>query len=298
MSVGKIKEFDMSERNWRAYGDRMEMYFKANAVKEELKLLILIASMGDAAYELLSDLASPKKPSALEYELVMEMMLNHLDPKPSLLAERYRFRQPAALEGAERDAAAVEPAAASGKMVGGYAPTSVAAIRQSETICSVRGSCLSCGGFGHRAVECKFRTYQCSQCGKVGHLRRVCPQKGAAMASGVRSGSVRGRGQGSGQARGGLSSARGIGRGAYDKWQTVSAGQRREDARSNWLVKDEREGDEGDEMEQFCHNLSLSHYKPLSVENGPQAARTPWSGTGLGPPPGLVEATRGDDSQE
>ncbi|KOB61554.1 putative retropepsins like ltr [Operophtera brumata] len=93
MSVGKIKEFDMSEGNWRAYGDRMEMYFKANAVKEELKLPILIASMGDAAYELLSDLASPKKPSALEYELVMEMMLNHLDPKPSLLAERYRFRQ-------------------------------------------------------------------------------------------------------------------------------------------------------------------------------------------------------------
>ncbi|KOB51854.1 Uncharacterized protein OBRU01_27034, partial [Operophtera brumata] len=69
MSVGKIKEFDMSEGNWRAYGDRMEMYFKANAVKEELKLPILIASMGDAAYELLSDLASPKKPSALEYEL-------------------------------------------------------------------------------------------------------------------------------------------------------------------------------------------------------------------------------------
>ncbi|KOB66779.1 polyprotein [Operophtera brumata] len=93
MSVGKIKEFDMSEGNWRAYGDRMEMYFMANAVKEELKLPILIASMGDAAYELLSDLASPKKPSALEYELVMEMMLNHLDPKPSLLAERYRFRQ-------------------------------------------------------------------------------------------------------------------------------------------------------------------------------------------------------------
>ncbi|KOB61556.1 Uncharacterized protein OBRU01_25060 [Operophtera brumata] len=88
MSVGNIKEFDMSEGNWRAYGDRMEMYFKANAIKEELKLPILIASMGDAAYELLSDLASPKKPSALEYELVMEMMLNHLDPKPSLLAER------------------------------------------------------------------------------------------------------------------------------------------------------------------------------------------------------------------
>ncbi|KOB76994.1 putative tick transposon [Operophtera brumata] len=158
----------MSEGNWRAYGDQLEMYFLANAVKEELKLPILIASM------------------ALEYELVMEMMLNHLDPKPSLLAKRYRFRQrrqeqsekqlfankdvtwlksvtlAAALEGAERDAAAVETAAASGKMVGGYAPTSVAAIRQSETICSVRGSCLSCGGFGHRAVECKFRTYQCS----------------------------------------------------------------------------------------------------------------------------------------
>lgn len=77
---------------WSSYVDRLEMYFKVNDVKDGLKLPTLIAVMGDEAYELLVNLASPKKPADLDYTTAVELLKDHLQPAPSALAERYRFR--------------------------------------------------------------------------------------------------------------------------------------------------------------------------------------------------------------
>ncbi|XP_050549236.1 uncharacterized protein LOC126910639 isoform X2 [Spodoptera frugiperda] len=93
MSIGKIKEFDMRSGLWTSYMDRLEMYFKVNKVTDEMKLPTMIASMGDEAYELLVNLASPNKPSELSFVQAGDLMQQHLQPPPSSLAERYRFRQ-------------------------------------------------------------------------------------------------------------------------------------------------------------------------------------------------------------
>ncbi|XP_061705624.1 uncharacterized protein K02A2.6-like [Cydia pomonella] len=93
MSVGKLKEFDVRNGQWASFVDRLEMYFLVNDIAEDRRLPTLIATMGDEAYELLVNLASPKKPSTLTYSQVVELMRQHLQPKPSALAERYRFRQ-------------------------------------------------------------------------------------------------------------------------------------------------------------------------------------------------------------
>lgn len=93
MAIGKISEFDVRSGLWSSYVDRLDMYFKVNKVEDDLKLPTLIASMGDEAYELLVNLASPDKPSDLSYKKVDELMRQHLQPAPSSLAERYRFRQ-------------------------------------------------------------------------------------------------------------------------------------------------------------------------------------------------------------
>lgn len=93
MPIGQVGEFDPTGGTWSSYQDRIEMYFKVNDVKEELKLPTLIAMMGNQAYELLVNLASPKKPSELAYSVAVEIMRGHLQPTPSVLAERYRFRQ-------------------------------------------------------------------------------------------------------------------------------------------------------------------------------------------------------------
>ncbi|XP_049872571.1 uncharacterized protein LOC126371309 [Pectinophora gossypiella] len=77
----------------------MEMYFQANSIDDEMRLPTLIAVIGEEAYDLLSSLASPKKPKELSYDQVTEIMKNHLEPKPSFMAERYRFRQRRQQEG-------------------------------------------------------------------------------------------------------------------------------------------------------------------------------------------------------
>lgn len=93
MACGKIGDFDVSSGNWTLYVERLEMFFKANDVPVEKYLPTLIAVMGAEAYELLSNLISPKKPSEVTYKEVNESMQRHLEPKPSFMAERYKFRQ-------------------------------------------------------------------------------------------------------------------------------------------------------------------------------------------------------------
>ncbi|XP_049886982.1 uncharacterized protein LOC126381553 [Pectinophora gossypiella] len=92
-SVGKLGEFEVKCGNWSSYIDRLEMYFVVNSVKDDLKLPTLIATMGEEAYELLVNLASPKKPKDLTFTEADDLMRKHLQPSPSALAERYRFRQ-------------------------------------------------------------------------------------------------------------------------------------------------------------------------------------------------------------
>ncbi|XP_063827129.1 uncharacterized protein LOC135076637 [Ostrinia nubilalis] len=93
MAVGKITEFDLDCGNWQLYAERLEMYFKVNGISEEMKLPTLITTMGDRAYELLTNLASPRKPADMTFKEVSEILQQHLNPKPSFLAERFVFRQ-------------------------------------------------------------------------------------------------------------------------------------------------------------------------------------------------------------
>lgn len=93
MTIGKLSEFNVRAGNWTLYVERAEMYFKVNEIKKELWLPTLIAAMGDEAYELISNLTSPAKPGESTYEVITQLMKDHLQPKPSFMAERYRFRQ-------------------------------------------------------------------------------------------------------------------------------------------------------------------------------------------------------------
>lgn len=230
MVVGQIREYDIKNGNWCAYCERLEMYFVANKIEDTIKLATLISVIGEEPYELLSTLASPKKPSELKYSEAVLLMKNHLQPKPSILAERYRFRQrrqsdgesvadyvaelkkmskscefgatleenlrdqlvcgiksevtrqrlfaeddnitysravklAITLEAAERDAGAVEQR-----------------VNTSIDIHAVTGShkCMTCGEEWHKTDNCKYKNYECSNCKRMGHLRRMCPTKSVA----------------------------------------------------------------------------------------------------------------------
>ncbi|XP_045769765.1 uncharacterized protein K02A2.6-like [Maniola jurtina] len=93
MSVGKLGEFNLSSGTWSTYIDRMEQYFLANDVKPNLQVPTLLACVGDATYELMVDLCSPKKPGEMTFSELVHLVKKHIQPTPSILAERYKFRK-------------------------------------------------------------------------------------------------------------------------------------------------------------------------------------------------------------
>ena len=52
MSIGKLNEFNVKSGTWSSYVERLCMYFKVNEVRGEMKVPILIATLGDEAYEI------------------------------------------------------------------------------------------------------------------------------------------------------------------------------------------------------------------------------------------------------
>ncbi|CAB3224561.1 unnamed protein product [Arctia plantaginis] len=75
------------------YNERMGQYLLVNNVKSELQVPTLIACVGYETYELMVDLSNPKKPTPdYKYEELVELMRKQLQPTPSILAERFKFR--------------------------------------------------------------------------------------------------------------------------------------------------------------------------------------------------------------
>ncbi|XP_052758233.1 uncharacterized protein LOC128202328 [Galleria mellonella] len=91
MSIGTIPEFRLHKDNWRIYVERLEQYLIVNKIPEELHVPTLITVMGVETYELLVTLCKPSKPKAKTFKELTLILENHL--QPSVLAERYKFRQ-------------------------------------------------------------------------------------------------------------------------------------------------------------------------------------------------------------
>ncbi|KAI5633133.1 hypothetical protein NE865_14146 [Phthorimaea operculella] len=92
MSIGKLETFDVRGGNWSQYVERMEEFFNVNKVEEEMKVSTLITVIGAECYELLVNLCTPKKPKEKSFKELSLLLENHLQPQPSILAERYKFR--------------------------------------------------------------------------------------------------------------------------------------------------------------------------------------------------------------
>ncbi|XP_039750964.1 uncharacterized protein LOC120627154 [Pararge aegeria] len=92
MSIGKITEFKVQSDNWKLYVERLEQYFLVNKIGLDLQVPTLITVMGAESYELLVSLCTPDKPNTKSFKELTSIMANHLQPKPSELAERYKFR--------------------------------------------------------------------------------------------------------------------------------------------------------------------------------------------------------------
>ena len=96
--IGKIEPFDESVENWTSYVERLEEYFKVNKVDNNMKVSALLSLVGGKTYSLLRNLTLPDKPADKNVDIV-KLLKEHLSPKPSIIAERFRFHRRQQQEG-------------------------------------------------------------------------------------------------------------------------------------------------------------------------------------------------------
>ena len=92
--VDALGPFDQGTTQWSSYAERMEEYLLANGVTEERKkVAILLSTIGSQMYDLLKDLYTPDKPNTKSFEEIVTKLTEHLEPKPTVIAERCRLLQ-------------------------------------------------------------------------------------------------------------------------------------------------------------------------------------------------------------
>ncbi|KAL5517983.1 hypothetical protein EMCRGX_G003642 [Ephydatia muelleri] len=77
-----------------AYMERMDEFLIANGVDDDRKkVAVLLSTVGPSTYRLLKDLLVPTLPSTQSFDEIREVLQGHFQPKPLVIAERFKFHQ-------------------------------------------------------------------------------------------------------------------------------------------------------------------------------------------------------------
>mgnify|MGYP000067250698 CR=1 FL=1 len=90
--IGQVEEF-IPGSDWKHYVERVEMFFEVNSVAEDKKVPTILTLMGNKMYALLRNIVSPRRPRDLSFEEIVDNLAKHLDPKPIVIAERFKFHK-------------------------------------------------------------------------------------------------------------------------------------------------------------------------------------------------------------
>ena len=72
--------------------ERMEEIFLLNETAlDRAKVSFLLTHLGADGYETIKALCAPAKPNSLSFENLSKKLIEHFDPQPTPLAERYKF---------------------------------------------------------------------------------------------------------------------------------------------------------------------------------------------------------------
>ena len=87
----RLEPFDPATDDWEAYTERLDLYFTANAVEDDRKVAVFLTVAGPKTYTLVRNLVAPAKPADKTYRELVELVDRQLNPKPLVIAERFRF---------------------------------------------------------------------------------------------------------------------------------------------------------------------------------------------------------------
>ena len=89
---GKIEEFKSDKEDWPNYIERLNHFFKANAITtNEQKQSVFLSVIGPNAYKLLRSLVAPEKPGDKSFKDLVKELNEHYNPTPSEIVQRFKF---------------------------------------------------------------------------------------------------------------------------------------------------------------------------------------------------------------
>lgn len=91
-TVEQMEHFNHeSGDDWPTYVERLEQYLAAdNVTEEKKKVAVLVTVMGAKAYGFLQNLVAPAKPADKKFD---NLVKDHLNPKPLVIAERFKIHK-------------------------------------------------------------------------------------------------------------------------------------------------------------------------------------------------------------
>ena len=76
-----------------SYLERVSLFFDANGVPADKQVSTLLTVIGPGNYGIIRSLVAPALPKEKSYDQLVAVLVNHFQPKPLVIAERYRFYQ-------------------------------------------------------------------------------------------------------------------------------------------------------------------------------------------------------------
>ena len=88
---GQLGEFNPDSEKISTYLERLTLFMEANGVDTDKKVAVLLTVIGAKDYALLQGLVAPANPREKSVDELMQALRSHYEPKPVIIAERFRF---------------------------------------------------------------------------------------------------------------------------------------------------------------------------------------------------------------
>ena len=88
---GHLGPFEDKDELFADYAGRCDAFVAANDIQADRRANFFLATIGPATYKLLKNLCEPDNPNTRTYLQLKNLLTNHFEPAPIVIAERYKF---------------------------------------------------------------------------------------------------------------------------------------------------------------------------------------------------------------
>ena len=117
--IGTLTEFNPEQQDVASYLEKVELFFEANNIAEEKKVVVFLAAIGQKSYEILRQHSAPKLPRERSYKEIVTLFKQHSTSGSNIfqrLSTRHKAQDP---ENASKPSTDSARSQTSGKQVNG-----------------------------------------------------------------------------------------------------------------------------------------------------------------------------------